>query len=62
MSEHNRIHWDRGITVRARLADIPLIRHRRLYAIMLQPWFPWRLRKWIESNVLSRISPQSKPE
>jgi hypothetical protein len=34
--------------------DIPIFRWRRLYWLLLQPWFPWRLRRWIETNVLSR--------
>lgn len=40
----------------AHMKDLPLLRHRRLYWLMLRPWFPWQLRRWIENNILARIA------
>ncbi len=42
--------------------EIPLHKHRRLYWLMLQPWFPWRLRTWIERRILSRLPTRLRTE
>lgn len=51
MSDFRVSHETRVI---GRLEDMPIVRFRRLYAVMLHPWFPWRLRKWVERNFISR--------